>query len=330
MLLTQSTQLDLIPGSIIKRVNVSQYDDESRTLEFVLFQRGVYTSIPSGATVTMQGTKPDGKSFTETCTYEDGTVSVNVTKSMTAIAGDVLCEIKIEKNDEVLGTANFILSVEKAPVPIDADFSPSEWPESLPERIEEIEDRLDDDETSLANIRQATVQNTSAIAVLDRSTVKTVNNQPPDANGNVNVTVSGGISSVNGKTPDQTGNVEVDAEDIAYTAHSPAFYTAQPTDVDDALGAMEQAFMTPHIILYNDQTHPLPATSGATIDVDLQMFSTPMIHTYDIIIDIATEVIARAVGVSNGIVRVVGTGLRLGSATRGATAGWAIPTPNER
>lgn len=112
-MITQKYNLDLIPNGVPVVVPCSRYDANSRTLKFDLFYNGQVFFVPSGATVTIRGTKPDKTGFEYICTYNTSTVSVNIKAQMTVIAGLVPCEIRITKNNEILGTANFILRVEK-------------------------------------------------------------------------------------------------------------------------------------------------------------------------------------------------------------------------
>ncbi len=125
-MLTQSYTLSLQPGAIPTRVPCTQADNLARTLTFQLTDQGANFTPPTGSTITMEGTKPDGHSFSALCTLSDGLVSVNLTQQMTAVAGDVPCQLTITKSGETIGTARFFLCVEASALPQDADLSASD------------------------------------------------------------------------------------------------------------------------------------------------------------------------------------------------------------
>lgn len=109
-------QVDITPGATkFPVINVSQYDNLSRTLQFELIYEGEVWQIPTGCEAYILGTKPDGLGFMIPAIILDNKVVVTVKDSMTAIGGLVPCEIRITSGtDVVLGTTNFILKVECA------------------------------------------------------------------------------------------------------------------------------------------------------------------------------------------------------------------------
>ena len=122
---TQTHDLNLIPGGEMPVINVSHGDVGSRTIVFNLLNGRYSAAIPSGVTATCDGTKPDDHSFSVACTISDSSVRVPLTEQMTIISGDVLCQITLHDGNDVIGSANFILRVEGAPVPAAADYSDS-------------------------------------------------------------------------------------------------------------------------------------------------------------------------------------------------------------
>ncbi len=96
------------PGGIEPTVHVSQYDAGSRTL---LFDFGPSYSIPSGASVSIRGTKPDKTGFAYPCTIASGKASVVVQDQMTVCAGRVPCEVRIEVDGTRIHSATFVLDV---------------------------------------------------------------------------------------------------------------------------------------------------------------------------------------------------------------------------
>lgn len=125
-MIKQTLDLNLIPGRVLPRVNVSQYDKGTRTLEFTIYN-GEIRFNPTGYTAYIQGQKPDGHGFNYAATIADQKISVEVVEQMTAVAGSVACEIVIQDGSNQIGTGNFILQVEAAAMPDDATMSESDY-----------------------------------------------------------------------------------------------------------------------------------------------------------------------------------------------------------
>lgn len=117
-MITQKLNLSLVPGGVPPRINVSRYDVGSRTLEFHLING--YSddfTIPDNSEVILEGSKKDEKIFAYHCTYDGSDVYSNVTRQMTILAGEVECELVIiDEEDNVLGSANFVIVVENSPI----------------------------------------------------------------------------------------------------------------------------------------------------------------------------------------------------------------------
>ena len=138
-MITQNKNLNLIPGGVPQIVNVSQYD-KGQTLNFAIYDQGTLFTIPTGAEVSIQGTKPDGHGFAYSCTFSGSTVTAILQQQMTAVAGDVLTEIAISKSGNLIATANFILRVEKAALGDDTVISDTEIPEIIALATQQVED----------------------------------------------------------------------------------------------------------------------------------------------------------------------------------------------
>lgn len=158
-MITQRYKLSLVPGFVQPVVEVSQYDDTSRTIEFELYDQNGSFTVPSGSTVLVQGTKLDNTGYQYECSYEDNIVSFEIADQMTVIAGEHSAEIKIISNGEMLGTANFRVHVEPSPLTDDTVISETEMPlfnyvaEHLEEAIEDI-DWLKEHITKVYGIRR--------------------------------------------------------------------------------------------------------------------------------------------------------------------------------
>ena len=127
----QNTELSVTPGGIIPVVHVSQYDVD-RVLTFTLMDGNNAASLPSGAGVTIEGTKPSRHGFSyndaSIVSVASNTVTVNTVQQMTVEAGTVECKIKITAGDQVIGTALFFMEVEQAGVNDSTIVSDTELP----------------------------------------------------------------------------------------------------------------------------------------------------------------------------------------------------------
>lgn len=125
-MITQTLDLNLIPGRVLPLVNVSQYDKDSRTLEFTIYN-GDQTFDLTGLSAYIQGLKPDGHGFNYSANISAGKITADITEQMTAVSGRVMCEVIIMDGTDRIGTGNFILNVERAAMPDNADMSASEY-----------------------------------------------------------------------------------------------------------------------------------------------------------------------------------------------------------
>lgn len=115
--MNQNVNLDLIPKfAVFGNLYFSQYD-VGRTATINLLNGTEAYTIPVGATVKIQATKPSGLGFNESCTFSGNVVTVVSTETMTDEAGRIPCELRIEYNGDVIGTANFLFNVERSPHP---------------------------------------------------------------------------------------------------------------------------------------------------------------------------------------------------------------------
>lgn len=125
-MVTQKYNLNMVPGGMPVRVPVSQWDKGSRDITFTLYAGATLFEIPSGAAVRIDGRKEDGTCFTYNTPGSGSTATVTLTEQMTACPGQTECQIVITSGEKVIGSANFILAVEKDPLPANADLSATE------------------------------------------------------------------------------------------------------------------------------------------------------------------------------------------------------------
>ncbi len=142
-MITQTLKLNLIPGQVLPRINASQYDAGTRTLQMLLYNGDQAFNISSGMSGFVQGTKPDRTGFQYSATVTEGSnvVTLVVTQQMTAVSGEVTCELVIADGDDRIATVNFILYVEPAALADDTVISETELP--LIEEAAELAQRID-------------------------------------------------------------------------------------------------------------------------------------------------------------------------------------------
>ena len=121
-MVTQTINLNLIPGGVPPVIHVNQYDIGNAALILKLHNGFSEFTVPVSASVTLVGTKPDNTGFVYAAESVSGSMAtVNVTQQMTALAGDVMCELRIRNegtgansdetghsDHENIGTINFI------------------------------------------------------------------------------------------------------------------------------------------------------------------------------------------------------------------------------
>lgn len=112
----ESFNLNIIPGKDRPVCHASQYD-VGRTIRVNLFEGFNVFTLDGTEVISISVRKPDGNVVTESVTNtSDSYVEFVTTEQMTACHGANLCELKIEKGADVIGTMNFILEVEQDPL----------------------------------------------------------------------------------------------------------------------------------------------------------------------------------------------------------------------
>lgn len=173
--------------------------DVGRAFNINLFSRDGIT-IPSGATIKIQATKPSGLGFSVTASsFTNGVASFTSTAAMADEAGKFPAELKITSSGVVLGTANFNVCVEKNPHPDGTTDGQSE--EVIPELTVLVE-RIEAAADSIHNLSVAAItQNygTDATAVYNSELNKITFGIPrgnlltytdPNSDGNIVITKS--------------------------------------------------------------------------------------------------------------------------------------------
>lgn len=115
-------------------IHANQYD-KGQTWIFNLRVNDQAFNVPSGASVTIQGTKADHTGFQYACSFSGSTATAIEQQQMTILSGDVPAEIVITKDNARIASANFIIRVEAAALTDDTVISETDLP-LLEEAIE--------------------------------------------------------------------------------------------------------------------------------------------------------------------------------------------------
>lgn len=158
--MTQTYNLNLIPGSVPVFVHVKQYDTAPREIVFKLYSGDTVYSIPSNTTITVSGTKPDGNGFSYNVTdFSGSVVTVPMQEQMTVLSGEIPCQLTIAQTGGVIGTATFILDV--APAALSDDVPVSETDLAM---FQELAVQTQTEAAGVAGATAQIAQNTSDIA----------------------------------------------------------------------------------------------------------------------------------------------------------------------
>lgn len=119
--------LNFVPGGVPLTIHISQYDVGTRTFHFTPIAVPGQVSTFTGASATLEATKPDGYAVIQNCTYNsDGSIDYTVQEQLAAKAGKVWSKIVLRNGSDVIGTAAVVWIVDKAGVTDDAIVSDSD------------------------------------------------------------------------------------------------------------------------------------------------------------------------------------------------------------
>ena len=173
----QTVNLNIIPGTVMPVVNVSQYD-EGREFGLTILN-GTSAASLSGATFKINGRKQDDKGFSYDQTervkgqlvisVSGNVVTIRTTRQMTAVKGDTITTLEIAFSTQDICTLNFILRCQENPL-ADVDISETDVPaiidaaEHNAERAEAAADDAEESATAAATSATNAANSASAAA----------------------------------------------------------------------------------------------------------------------------------------------------------------------
>jgi len=107
--------IDITPGGSTPIIHVSQ-GDIGRQIKVNIKDGSDHFDL-SGYTAKVAGTKPSGLGYSLDGVVSGHEVTIVTTAEMTDESGSILSEIRIKSGNTTIGTANFILAVERNPHP---------------------------------------------------------------------------------------------------------------------------------------------------------------------------------------------------------------------
>lgn len=128
-MLNRTIPICIEPGGVPEIIYISQFDVGLQTFVFVPYTNNGTLTIPSGASATLEGTKPDGYAFVHNCTYNtsNGQITYTVQDQLAAVAGRVWSKLVIrDTSGNILGFRAIVWIVDYAGVKDGAVVSDSD------------------------------------------------------------------------------------------------------------------------------------------------------------------------------------------------------------
>lgn len=189
--ITQNYDIDLESTGEFPVVKMSQFDTGSRTIVFTVYDGHELAHI-DGCLARVDGTRSDGVEFSRSCTVGTGSkVSFEINQEMTKTAGKHAAELVIiDASGNPIGTQNFVIDVEAAPMVRDSAASADDrtlydqYTDSVESKFNSLSTSLTDTLTAKTDALTKTVQDIDAL-LGGSSKARTIINQ------NVTLTLSG-------------------------------------------------------------------------------------------------------------------------------------------
>ena len=207
-MITQTYNLNMIPGGVPVRVPCSQRDDDSRTVIFNLYNASE-PFAPSNASARVDGTRPDGGTFSVAVSLVGSTATWTIPLNATAAAGECVAELIVVSNGAVLGSANFRIDVEVYARDPDTPVTPEEtslWESMYDQTAALVGTATDAASSAVSSASQAsssaTAAASSASSAATAAQAIVTNADAAPTSGSTNVVQSGGVyDAIQAATP---------------------------------------------------------------------------------------------------------------------------------
>ena len=194
--ITQNYDIDLKSTGERPVVKMSQFDTGSRTIAFTVYDGHELAHI-DGMVARVDGTRSDGVEFSVSCTVGTGSkVSFTISQEMTKHAGKHAAELVIiDASGNPIGTQNFIIEVEAAPMVRDSAASADDrtlydqYTDSVEQKFSALSTSLTDTLAAKTDALTKTVQDIDAL-LGGSSKARTIINQDVTVNGSYPIHVT--------------------------------------------------------------------------------------------------------------------------------------------
>ena len=287
-MLTRTYDLDMVPGRLPLSIHLSQYDSDV-TLVFKLYaSQGVLDIPSSGVTAKIRGTKLDGNGISADATFayvdDIPTVSAQVTKQMTAIAGrnefELVLTATVSSSEFDLPSANFYLDIERAALDFGTIESQSEIKEiqEILNQADELIEALEVSQTTQANMAalteraEAAAESAEDDATAAESAAQTAIGAKDTAvsavngfNSTVTAATSSAVATVQAEGTTQVGRVQATGSDMETYAAGVVSDAKDDIDAakDTAVAAVGSAQTTAVNAVSSAQTTAVGAVTSA-------------------------------------------------------------------
>ena len=209
ILSTQYYDLNTVPGGSALRVRCSQ-GDTGRKIVLNIYDVDREFSIPNGATATVNGKKPNNVGFSHLCEISGNSVSFTLQYDMVDVYGVVVAEISFTDTDSsVLGTANFIIDVERSTLDDDVLVGESR-PNLIAELIADIQAKLAVITGDFNDYIDVITQSYNAFKQEINNTVSTISTTVNNFISNISST----INTLRSDVDTNTGNISTNSSNI--------------------------------------------------------------------------------------------------------------------
>lgn len=231
-------------GGVPPRIRLTQYDT-AVTIVFTVYNGTVMFAKPSEGTVRISMTKPDKKAVSTSAVYnDDGTIELQITQQMTAVAGEAYCKLSVIESDGQVSTGSFILDISAAGVKDDAVISESD--------ISDVEKVLETAEFARKAYDEIPALQDAAVTEINSAKSEAVN----AAKNQVDIAESWAVGGTGARTGEDTNNAKYWAEQAEKAFTGVSSFNGRTGNVTPQSGdySYDQISNTPTIPSYSDAT----------------------------------------------------------------------------